>query len=54
MSVQKLRLVDTYDVIEIEVTEEGTRFAITINGQANYIDRSQADMLMLYFQEHLK
>lgn len=37
-----------------EVTDGSNRIGISINGQANYIDRNQAHLLMLWLQEHLK
>lgn len=55
MSVKVLELRNTYDHFQFHELKDGSnRIVIQVNGQANYIDHSQAHLLMLWLQEHLK
>lgn len=50
-----LMFANTYDHFQFSKLKDGSnRIEIKVNGQANYIDRNQAYMLMLWLQEHLK
>jgi hypothetical protein len=53
MSVKELKFISARsDVVVVSKAE--VDFVVSINGQATYLDRNQAHLLMLYLQEHLK
>ena len=52
MSVKELKLVTA--TTDLEITTELDCFKIIAGEEVIFLDRSQAHLLMLYLQEHLK
>lgn len=53
VEVKELKIIDI-DIIKLIKDKVGEGFTLTINGQATYLKYSQAHLLMLWLQEHLK